>query len=317
MKIKQLFLICVWASGALWSLPSLAADLKGSADHPLVARYEGSRIINFKLSEFDEYTGALGPANNSRKIEDEIELEGKVTKILYRAPKGRSSLEVFKNYEQHFSSAGFEVLFSCKKSKCGPGFYVVAQRIWGGDIFITDLDSPRYMAAKLARDEGDVWAFLFVGEHTLMNSLSGAYASLVVVDMVPMQKKMVTLKADELDKSLRDEGHVAVPGIFFDTDKDTLKASSKAAIDEVGKLLTTNNELKVHIVGHSDDVGEFAYNLDLSKRRAAAVANALIKDYGISSGRLTVNGVGPLAPVSSNKSDKGRAKNRRVELVEQ
>jgi len=315
--MKQVFLVFVLVLGALWSLPSMAADLKGSADHPLVARYDGSRIIKFKLSEFDEFTGALGPSIKKGKVEDEIELEGKVTKILYRAPKERSSLEVFKNYEQHFSSAGFEVLFSCKKAKCGPGFYVVAQRIWGGDIFITDMASPRYMVAKLAREEGDVLAFLFVAEHTFMNSLSGAYASLVVVDLVPMQKKMVTLKADELDKSLRDEGHVAVPGIFFDTDKDTLKASSKAAIDEVGKLLITNKELKVHIVGHTDDVGEFAYNLDLSKRRAASVANALIKDYGVSSGRLTVNGVGPLAPVSSNSSDKGRAKNRRVELVEQ
>jgi outer membrane protein OmpA-like peptidoglycan-associated protein len=298
---------------------AVAADMKGSADHPLVARYEGARIIDYKVSQFDEFTGALGPAsreNGEWRIEDEIELEGKVTRIFYKAPKGRSSLEVYRNYEQHFADAGFEVLFACKKNKCGPGFHEIGKRVWRSDIFISDMASPRYIAVKLARPAGDVLAFVFIAEHTLMNSWKGTYVSLEVVDLVAMEAKMLTLKAEELDKGLRAEGHIAVPGIFFDSNKDALKANSKVALDELGKLLTARKDLKIHVVGHTDAVGAFDYNLDLSRRRAASVVAALVGDYGIAPARLTANGVGSLAPVASNQSDKGRAENRRVELVE-
>ena len=71
------------------------------------------------------------------------------------------------------------------------------------------------------------------------------------------------------------------------------------------------------MVGHTDSVGGFDSNLALSKRRADAVAAALVKDYGIAANRMVGNGVASLAPVASNSSDEGRAKNRRVELVPQ
>ncbi len=70
------------------------------------------------------------------------------------------------------------------------------------------------------------------------------------------------------------------------------------------------------IVGHTDSQGGFDYNMDLSKRRAAAVAADLAKTYQIPSARLQTAGVGYLAPVGSNATEDGRAKNRRVELVE-
>ena len=69
------------------------------------------------------------------------------------------------------------------------------------------------------------------------------------------------------------------------------------------------------MVGHTDSVGGFDGNLALSRRRAEAVAAALVKDYGVAAGRLVGNGVASLAPVASNASEEGRAKNRRVELV--
>lgn len=64
-------------------------------------------------------------------------------------------------------------------------------------------------------------------------------------------------------------------------------------------------------------MGDLALNMELSRRRAAAVVQLLANKYGIAAARLRPDGVGPLAPVASNKSEEGRAKNRRVELVEQ
>jgi len=80
--------------------------------------------------------------------------------------------------------------------------------------------------------------------------------------------------------------------------------------------LNNNPDLKIFIVGHSDNKGSLDYNTDLSQRRANAVVNELVNSHGINSSRVTAKGLGFLAPVASNKTEEGRAKNRRVELVE-
>jgi outer membrane protein OmpA-like peptidoglycan-associated protein len=81
-------------------------------------------------------------------------------------------------------------------------------------------------------------------------------------------------------------------------------------------LLKQDPKLKLHVVGHTDSVGELKFNMDLSRRRADAVVKELTTKHGVASARLRSDGVGPLSPVASNKTDEGRAKNRRVELVE-
>jgi outer membrane protein OmpA-like peptidoglycan-associated protein len=108
-----------------------------------------------------------------------------------------------------------------------------------------------------------------------------------------------------------------VNGILFDTGKADVKPESAPALDEVAKLLKQNPKLKVYVVGHTDNVGALAANIDLSKRRAAAVMQALIAKYGIPAAQLQAYGDGPYAPIASNDSEDGRTLNRRVELVEQ
>ena len=97
--------------------------------------------------------------------------------------------------------------------------------------------------------------------------------------------------------------------------KDVVRPESKPALAEIAKALTAKPTLRVEIVGHTDDRGTAAYNLDLSRRRAANVEAALVREHGIAAGRLTSSGAGSGAPVASNDTEEGRAKNRRVELV--
>lgn len=73
-------------------------------------------------------------------------------------------------------------------------------------------------------------------------------------------------------------------------------------------------ETGVYVVGHTDGVGGLDDNMELSRRRAEAVVEALV-GHGIEAARLTALGVGPAAPVASNATEEGRARNRRVELV--
>ena len=98
--------------------------------------------------------------------------------------------------------------------------------------------------------------------------------------------------------------------------KADVKPESDPALKEIAKLLQQDNGLKLYVVGHTDNVGKFSYNIKLSQARADAVVKKLVTDYGMSADRLKPHGVGPLAPVSSNKTEEGQALNRRVELVE-
>jgi outer membrane protein OmpA-like peptidoglycan-associated protein len=119
-----------------------------------------------------------------------------------------------------------------------------------------------------------------------------------------------------MQKGLGDKGHIALYGIYFDTDKAVVKPESRPTLDEMAKLLNGQPQLRVFIVGHTDSQGSYEHNMTLSRQRAEAVAAALASSYRIARGRLYTAGLGYLAPVASNHTEAGRALNRRVELVE-
>ena len=121
------------------------------------------------------------------------------------------------------------------------------------------------------------------------------------------EQKMVVVQAGELAQSINANGKIALYGIYFDLDKIELTPESKPQVDEIAALLKTDPARKLIVVGHTDNQGAAAHNIELSKKRAEAVA----------ADRLLAQGMGSAAPVASNDSDTGRAKNRRVERVKQ
>jgi outer membrane protein OmpA-like peptidoglycan-associated protein len=130
-------------------------------------------------------------------------------------------------------------------------------------------------------------------------------------------KQEVVADAAALSSGLAKNGHMVVDGILFDTAKADLKPESKAALEQISKMLKQDPKMKVYVVGHTDNVGGLASNMDLSKRRSAAVVQALTSQYGVPADRLAPYGDGPYAPVASNDTEDGRSLNRRVELVKQ
>ena len=113
-----------------------------------------------------------------------------------------------------------------------------------------------------------------------------------VLETKPMQTGQVqVLDMAAMQKSLAESGRVAVYGVYFDTDKAEVKPESKAALDEMGKLLNANPNLKVCVVGHTDNQGTLAGNMDLSQKRADAVVKALEAGYKIPAARLSPRGV--------------------------
>jgi outer membrane protein OmpA-like peptidoglycan-associated protein len=166
----------------------------------------------------------------------------------------------------------------------------------------------RYIIARLPRPNGDMIAAIKVRTEETY---------LIIVETKPMQGGLVTIGAKEMAADISKQGHVSIYGIYFDTDKSVVKPESKQSIAEIAKLLNEQPSLRLHVVGHTDNVGVLGHNMTLSKQRAEAVVSALVSEHKIAASRLIANGVGPLAPVASNGGEDGRAKNRRVELVAQ
>ena len=154
---------------------------------------------------------------------------------------------------------------------------------------------------------GKTWIDVEVG--------GGNYKLYTVIETALTQDVVAT--AADLSNGITSSGHIVVNGILFDTGNADVKRESDPALQEVAKMLKGDPALKVYVVGHTDNVGGLAANVDLSKRRAAAVVLSLTTKYGVPAGQLQPYGDGPYAPVASNDSEGGRALNRRVELVKQ
>jgi OmpA-OmpF porin, OOP family len=310
--------LCLVASSA-------AQDTSGREDHPLVSRYAGSTLVAYDEKSYDAFTLVLGPERiegGKRRAERVERVEGKVTRIVYVGPPGRSSLEVFRNYRDAFEKAGFDILYSCSGAECGRNFRAVVypsdrqmqMSRPGAGALSTNVRDIHYLAARGDTKDGAVYASLMVAFH---NARKDPNVLLEIVETTAMDTEMVTVTADVMAKSLESSGRVALYGIYFDTNSAEIKAESGEALREIGTLLKDQPALTLAVVGHTDTQGGYDFNMDLSRRRAEAVVNALVSDHGIQASRLRAAGVGYLAPVASNDTEDGRAKNRRVELVKQ
>lgn len=116
-------------------------------------------------------------------------------------------------------------------------------------------------------------------------------------------------------KDMLAEGKLVTYGIRFATGSDVVLPESAPVLRQVGAYLEANPAVKVRITGHTDNVGTAASNLDLSRRRAAAVAKVLTDQFGIAAERLTPDGKGDTQTVANNAKPEGRAMNRRVEFA--
>jgi OOP family OmpA-OmpF porin len=125
----------------------------------------------------------------------------------------------------------------------------------------------------------------------------------------------VAVGAPDMRSKLITEGKLVSYGIYFDVNKDVVKPESYGTLKEIATVLKENPDVKVKIVGHTDSDGADVSNLDLSKRRGAAVKNALVKDFGIDATRLESDGAGESQPVAPNDSSANKALNRRVEFI--
>jgi OmpA-OmpF porin, OOP family len=320
----------------LWLTAAEAADLPGSRDPDGFRRFEGSEIIHYATSPHDPYFLARSEGSTGAGFEKAERVEGSIVRVVYKAPLGFSSLEVFHDYQQMLAGLGFEEtfkldtgsLYALSAKEFQQRFYFQADyaaRKDHADTPFQDAKNQYYLSARLVRDGQVINAAVYVAEsdglewqepnvgRPIVIRLGQPVIGVDVISSAP-DPRMVEIKATDMAKALADTGKIDIYGVYFDTDKTDLNPSSKGTLEEVAKLLKADPLLRLEVAGHTDNTGGAAHNVQLSAGRAAAVVNALVTTYGIDRTRLQARGYGDSKPVAPNDTDQNRAKNRRVEL---
>jgi OmpA-OmpF porin, OOP family len=258
-------------------------DAKGCKDHPLFTRMPEYYIDSCRKKEFDAHE-FIDPVTKEK-----VSVEGRLFNASYYLKKEykdqKSTIQVARNHTNAIQKIG--------------GVFLMKNSDGSGDTYM-----------KVTKEDKEIWASIE------QDNWGGNTYYLWIVEKAAM-KQEVTADAKFMSEGISSTGHVAIYGIYFDFNKSDVKPESELALQEISKLLSGNPNLKVFIVGHTDNVGGVDFNMKLSQARADAVVKALTTRYKVNPQRMKAYGVGQLAPVAPNKTEDGRAKNRRVELVEQ
>jgi outer membrane protein OmpA-like peptidoglycan-associated protein len=181
--------------------------------------------------------------------------------------------------------------------------YINAVKEIGGEILY---DDGVYM--KVVSEGRETWIYLWVSD-------DGSDYTLTLVERSAMEQEVVADPA-ALAGDITRSGHATVYGILFDFDSYVVKPESEPTLQAIAEMLVANPALNLYVVGHTDMTGSLDHNMELSANRAQAVVDVLAERLGIAAERFAARGVGPLSPVSTNRTEDGRRLNRRVELVE-
>jgi outer membrane protein OmpA-like peptidoglycan-associated protein len=258
-------------------------DVAGSKDHPLLTRYPESVITEYEKN-FNAVTFTTGVANGAPKVET-VEGEATVLKYFYRsAEKQPSPLQLIRNYQNAIKSIEGAVVYERLPKEGDGGETTLKVAAGGKDVWV--------------KVEPDVWS---------------APTQSYKLSIVEVQAMAQVVSANALLDALNKDGFIALY-INFDTGKSVLKADGEATVKEIAAMLKAASSLKISIEGHTDNVGTAAANQKLSEARAKSVMDAVVK-AGIAKDRLAFKGLGQTTPIADNRSEDGKAKNRRVELV--
>ncbi len=280
---------------ALGALPVTTATLPPFPYLPFPDQViEGYRFA--KRANFDAASFIVG--NQLRTVEGKVEM-----RTFDNRQARMSAMAVRRNYE-----AAVKGLGAVKVNTVAPDDKALiaanGDRVALNDKLRIDRIDVPYASYLLRTPDKNIWiALMFADDQTRF----------VVVEEKAMEQSVTLVTADAMRTELAAKGHIPLY-INFDTDNAVIRADGKPAVDEIATLLKNDATLKLSIEGHTDNSGDAKHNLDLSRQRAEAVVRQLVAS-GIATARLQAAGKGAATPMADNKTEAGRAQNRRVELV--
>ena len=289
------------AAAVLLSTPALAAPapddlpedlVEGAKEHPAIRHYPGSWVTRQQEAEFEEFafpTAARDDETISRKVSGALLMQ----KLYF--PQKVTCTQVLENYRNAFEKAG-----------------MVVHRGESALDLPASPDSCKWVSAE-GKERGTGRA-LYAVQNCCALSSGYPFGGLAVVTAKAMEQK-VEVDADGMAKELETAGRVSLYGINFATGRADITPDSAKSLSDIATVMKGHPGWKLRVEGHTDNVGPAQANLELSKKRAAAVKDWLVKRHGIDAARLATEGYGQGKPLAPNDSEGNRARNRRVELV--
>jgi OOP family OmpA-OmpF porin len=318
-------LVCVIAITLATIHTAEAQDVRGSKDSPLLSRFKGSTIAAYQHADYDELVLPTGAVDGSQ-FASTLPAKGEVTRLVYATPKGKGGAEVLANYRAALAAGGFRQAFACTTDTPSCGGMTFAQKLAQPlldkvpdrrneviNLLYANNDDVRY--TLMSRDKDGQQAQVAVMVASNQGEPVGVLVTIVQSGAMPGNE--VTLDSAAMRKGLDADGKIALYGLHFANDSAKLTPDSSKTLEQMAALLKQAPAMKVYIVGHTDNTGAPAHNATLSQQRADAVVAALATTYGIAPARMKAEGLAAYSPVASNHAEAGKAKNRRVELVEQ
>lgn len=214
-------------------------------------------------------------------------------------------------------SRGYDVLLDCVSAACGGFDFRFAIDVVDEPVMRVDLRQYRFISARQALNDAP-------GYVTFLISRSPVAVYVQMTEYAPTTPEQVAITApasadddppDQVAEDVPASVKLVLEGLEFEPGSATITGDPEDAIERLAAILTEDTSLKVLLVGHSDMSGTLKGNIAVSKARANAVLQALVKEHGIDPARLSAHGVGFLSPRASNATEAGRQKNRRVEAV--
>lgn len=281
--------------------------------------YPGSKIYQNTNKAYvnDFYLLLSKPVdkNGVATVEKTQKLEGTLQKVVYEHRVADSEIQIFESYKQALLKEGYILDFVCPNGCAGRvNWYDLIKKYQADQDAILPVGNYGYLAAH--KNNVYVAALTGVGPAGEGPISVVAVVTAKALDSTGVEVNKDFVSAADIGKKILQDGKIALYGVYFDTGKAEVKPQSARVLNEVALFLKANPKIKLYVVGHTDDVGDYKANMDLSDKRAAAVVVDLIGRSGANATRLIAKGVGPLVPVSTNKNEAGKQLNRRVELIE-
>jgi OOP family OmpA-OmpF porin len=320
--IRPRILSCTFAFYIFATAAFAQQDTEGSSDHPLLSRYPDFTISKYSAVEFDEAHIIVGPAFVDDHGVNQLNLdrvEGAVTNIKYWYEGGDvSTFALFSNYRTALQSLDADIIFACEgPDECGLAGVFINNLINNTPSayrgVLVDIPDDFAIVTGVATS-GDVRAHIMIAMGTHHGTGRRYINQSIITSAALDTDKLGIGSLEDLTKGLADTGSVVLDGVLFDFDTATLQSGSAVVLDVLHQYLKASTDVDVFIVGHTDNVGTYDYNVPLSQQRAVTVVDALVS-RGIEVDRMTAIGIGPVSPIALNDTDDGQALNRRVELV--
>ncbi|MEZ5798272.1 MAG: OmpA family protein [Paracoccaceae bacterium] len=250
--------------------------------------------------------------------------------------RGVSSLELLQPLRAELVAQGFQIIFECETHGCGGFDFRFTVDVMPEPAMHVDLGDFRFLSAE----KGDEAVTLLVSRSPAFGFVQlTRLGALPLPPPAPLNTDLPELPiatepaappegpttpvvapeppqvAGDLAATLRAQGSVVLEDLVFASGAAALEPGDYPSLLSLAAWLAESPENSVLLVGHTDSSGALKANVDLSKRRAEGVRQALLALPGVKAGQVRAEGVGPLAPRASNLTEEGRQKNRRVEAV--